>query len=89
MVTKLKDMKKYFHPLGLLVALLVMSVSFAFYELHQSNLKYKYIIITNQVNFKTVKIDSSSNNSIYFTNERGEKVSVSGSYVIKEINRDK
>ena len=84
----MKKYLKYFHPLGLLVAVLVMSVTWAFYELHQSNLKYKYIIITNQANFKTVKIDSSSNNSIYFRNERGEKVSVSGSYVLKEINRD-
>ena len=83
-------MKKYlnYFPIGLLVVALVMSVTFAFYELYKSNLKYKYIIITNETHFKTVKIDSISKNTIYFINQRGEKVLVHGPYIIKEINRD-
>jgi hypothetical protein len=81
-------MKKYFHPLGLLVALLVMSVTWAFYELHQTNLKYKYIIITNQSSFKTIKIDSTSNGKVFFKDWNGDNTIVSGSYIIKEINRD-
>ena len=65
-------MKKYFHPLGLLIVALVMSVTWAFYELHQSNLKYKYIIITNQSSFKTIKIDSTSNGKVYFKDRNGD-----------------
>ena len=83
-------MKKYlnYFPIGLLVVALVMSVSFAFYELHQSNLKYKYIIISNQSAFKTIKIDSTSNGKVYFKDRNGDNTIVSGSYIIKEINRD-
>jgi hypothetical protein len=84
-------MKKYlknFHILGLLITALVMSVTWAFYELHQSNLKYKYIIITNQSAFKTIKIDSTSNGKVYFKDRNGDNTIVSGSYIIKEINRD-
>jgi hypothetical protein len=84
----MKKYLKYFHPLGLLVAALVMSVTWAFYELYKSNLKYKYIIIANRTVYKTIKIDSVSNGNAYFKDRHGDKTMVSGSYVIKEINKD-
>jgi hypothetical protein len=82
-------MKKYlknFHILGLLITALVMSVIWAFYELYKSNLKYKYIIITNEASFKTIKIDSTSNGKVYFKDRNGDNTIVSGTYIIKEIN---
>lgn len=84
----MKQYLKYFHPLGLLVAVLIITISWGFYGLYKSNLKFKYIIIANRTTYKTVKIDSVSNGNVYFKDRHGDNTIVSGSYVIKEINKN-
>lgn len=81
-------MEKY-RKISFIIAVicLVLSVGYAFYDLHQRNLKYKFFIIHRDRVYKTEKIDSTSNGTIYFKDRDVENVSITGEYVIREVNR--
>lgn len=69
------------------VICLILTLGYGFYDLHQRNLKYKFFIIHRDRVYKTEKIDSISNGTIYFKDRDRENVSITGEYVIREVNR--
>ena len=66
---------------------LVLLIGYAFHDLYQRNLKYKFFITHRDRVYKTEKIDSISNGTIYFKDRDKENVSITGEYVIREVNR--
>ena len=71
----------------IVVISLVLLIGYAFHDLHQRNLKYKFFIIHRDRTYKTEKIDSISNGTIYFKDRQTERVSITGEYIIREVNR--
>lgn len=81
-------MEKYKKILFIVAVIcLIVSIGYGFYDLYQRNLRYKFFITHRDRIYKTEKIDSISNGTIYFKDRDKVNVSITGEYVIREVNR--
>lgn len=80
-------MMRNLNPLVFLAALGLVGLGYAFYIAYQIDSKNRFIIIQGDSHYKTSKIDSTSNGSIYFRNNHGNRVTVTGNYTIININK--
>ena len=79
-------MMRNLNPLMFIAVLAVTGLGYAFYVAYQLDSKNNFIIIQGNSHYKTRKIDSTSNGSIYFRNNHGNDIIVTGNYII--INRN-
>lgn len=66
---------------------LISLLGYGGYDAYQRNLKFKYFIVHQESVYKTEKIDSVSNGTVYFKDQDGNNTIIRGEYVIKEVNR--
>jgi hypothetical protein len=78
---------KNLNPLPFLICVCIVTVFWVVIEVIEVNMKFHYIIKQDGELYKTEKIDSISNGTVYFKNLNGEIISVTGNFTIKEINK--
>ena len=81
-------MMKNLNPTIFLAALAVCFLGSIFYIVYDIDSKNRFIVIQGNNSYKTREIDSISNGSIYFRNNHGSKVTVTGNYTLITINRN-